>query len=124
MSRYVILEHDHPQRHWDFMLECGDVLKTWRLTEPPKPGQSVPAQASFDHRLIYLDYEGPLSGDRGCVARWDTGTYTWEIDERDRVGVRLDGVRCQGSAVLKRDALGDWTLQMARADCVTPLLPE
>jgi hypothetical protein len=28
-----------------------------------------------DHRLAYLDYEGPVSGDRGIVRRLDTGTF-------------------------------------------------
>ena len=60
VPRYVILEHDHPARHWDFMLESGDVLRTWRLAAPPRPGGAVAAEPSFDHRRAYLDYEGPV----------------------------------------------------------------
>jgi hypothetical protein len=69
MPRFVILEHDHPELHWDFMLEAGAVLRTWRLAAPPALGQVVAAAASFDHRLLYLDYEGPVSGGRGTVRR-------------------------------------------------------
>ena len=28
VPRFVILEHDYPELHWDFMLEAGAVLKT------------------------------------------------------------------------------------------------
>ena len=67
MPRFVILSHDWPTPHWDFLLESGPVLRAWRLLEEPAPNRDVPAEANFDHRLLYLDYEGPLSGDRGSV---------------------------------------------------------
>jgi hypothetical protein len=35
MPRYVILEHDWPERHWDFMLEAGDGPRSWRPAVPP-----------------------------------------------------------------------------------------
>jgi len=75
MSRYVILTHDHPFPHWDLMLEDGGTLRTWRLLSEPGAGRVVPAERLGDHRLAYLDYEGPVSGGRGVVARWDHGTY-------------------------------------------------
>ena len=96
MPRYVILEHDHPQLHWDSMLESGQVLRTWRLAEPPRTGRAIQAEASFDHRPIYLDYEGPVRGGRGRVVRWDTGTFHWEVDEPGRVIVRFAGKRGHG----------------------------
>ncbi|HEV3263181.1 MAG TPA: DNA polymerase ligase N-terminal domain-containing protein [Gemmataceae bacterium] len=110
MSRYVILEHDHPERHWDLMLESGEVLRTWRLAAPPCPGHVVPAEASFDHRRLYLDYEGPVSGDRGRVARWDAGSVTWLADESECVLLRLVGERCRGTAELRRTAPDKWSL--------------
>src|SRR5581483_7197270 len=100
MPRYVILEHDHPERHWDFMLEAGEILRTWRLSSPPAPGQTVVAEASFDHRRHYLDYEGPVSGGRGRVTRWDAGTFTWQADEPEQVVVVLQGNRLKATAVL------------------------
>jgi DNA polymerase Ligase (LigD) len=102
MPRYVILEHDHPARHWDFLLECGDVLLAWRLSAPPGPGGPVDAEQSFDHRPLYLDYEGPISGGRGRVTRWDAGTFEWEAREPGRVAVRLAGVRLRGVFRLER----------------------
>lgn len=109
MPRFVILEHDHPFPHWDFMLEAGGVLRTWRLHAPPAPGVAVRAEALGDHRLHYLDYEGPVSGNRGSVQRWDVGTFAWGEETPARLVVALQGARCQGQAVLQADAQG-WSL--------------
>src|SRR5436305_12258768 len=62
MTRYVILAHDHPFLHWDLMLEHDGSLRTWRLATPPVADQDVAAEELADHRLAYLDYEGPVSG--------------------------------------------------------------
>jgi hypothetical protein len=112
MPRYVILEHDHPVLHWDFMLEAGEVLRTWRLAAPPAGGEMVPAEVIFDHRRLYLDYEGPVRGNRGRVVRWDVGTFEWMAEEEGSVVVRLDGGRARGIAVLKRLASGGWSLAL------------
>ncbi len=114
MPRYVILEHDFPSRHWDFMLESGDVLKTWRLAAPPQPGSAVAAEPSFDHRRAYLDYEGPVSGGRGTVTRWDAGTFSWE-QEVGAVAVRLEGQRLQGRARVESDGAAGWLLVLEGA---------
>src|SRR5437879_9523170 len=89
MPRFVVLEHDHPSLHWDLMLESGDVLRTWRLTAPPQSGRVIAATAVVDHRRIYLDYEGPVSGNRGRVIRWDSGTFSWQKTENDHLVVNL-----------------------------------
>jgi hypothetical protein len=108
MPRFVILEHDHPSLHWDLLLEAGAVLRAWRLAAPPAAGDAVGAEASFDHRLLYLDYEGPVSGSRGRVVRWDGGTFGWEEDAADRVRVRLTGGRLRGVLKLTRGKDGAW----------------
>jgi hypothetical protein len=110
MPRFVILEHDWPELHWDFMLESGEVLRTWRLATPPQSGQSVTATASFDHRREYLDYEGPVSGNRGRVTRWDAGTFTWLADEPSRVEVRVEGRRLSEIVALSHIDGEEWTL--------------
>jgi hypothetical protein len=111
MPRYVILEHDYPSVHWDLMLESGEVLRTWRLTAVPQPGgQAVTATATFDHRPMYLDYEGPIRGNRGHVVRWDHGMFTWQKMESDRLAVELDGVRLRGVMVLERTSHSEWAL--------------
>ncbi len=111
MPRFVILEHDHPELHWDFMLEDAGVLKTWRLLERPQPGTSVPGEMSFDHRLKYLDYEGPISGNRGSVIRWDGGTYEGTLpskfDLNQTIEIDLAGIHLRGPLVF-RSINGNW----------------
>lgn len=89
MPRYVILTHDHPFPHWDLMFEVAGQLRTWRLLSEPGHGRTVRAERLADHRIAYLDYEGPLSGGRGSVSRWDYGTY----EEVQRGRYRLLGQR-------------------------------
>lgn len=75
MPRFVILEHDFPEPHFDLMLEEGDSLRTWRLPAMPRVGEFLFAPELPRHRRLYLDYEGPVGGDRGSVARRASGTY-------------------------------------------------
>jgi hypothetical protein len=110
MPRFVILEHDHPALHWDLMLEDGDVLRTWRLAAPPRPGENVPAGRIADHRKAYLDYEGPVSGGRGTVSRWDAGTYTVVGEGDGWLSVNLEGARVRGPARLSTSGPGGFLL--------------
>jgi hypothetical protein len=110
VPRFVVLEHDHPSLHWDFMLEAGGVLRTWRLSALPEAGRAVAAAASFDHRLAYLDYEGPVSGGRGQVRRRDAGTFEWLRDEPGRIAVRLVGHHLRRTVRLDEGLPGEWTL--------------
>src|SRR5262249_39342277 len=111
MPRFVILEHDHPSLHWDLMLEVGDVLWTCRLSRPPETAsEAIAAQRISDHRRTYLDYEGPVSGGRGVVKRWDAGTYETEVCEPRRIAIRWRGQRLSGSAELKQIDGDRWEL--------------
>jgi hypothetical protein len=101
MAGFVILEHDHPAgRHYDFMLEIGDVLKTWSFAEPPAAGVEQTAVLLPDHRLAYLDYEGPVSGNRGSVKRWDRGEFELLAQTDESVFVKLLGKKIHGHATL------------------------
>ncbi len=96
MPRYVILEHDWPTPHWDVLLEAGAVLRAWRVMDEPRCGVALPAASNFNHRLLYLDYEGPLTGNRGSVTRWDAGTFDWIADSGGHVVIDLCGSRLRG----------------------------
>jgi hypothetical protein len=110
MARFAILEHDHPVLHWDFLLECGPVLWTWRLEAPPERGRGeVRAERIAEHRLLYLDYEGPVSGNRGSVRRWDAGTFDWLEKQEERVAVRLAGMKVAGVWELARVEGAGWS---------------
>ncbi len=74
-GRIVVLLHDHPFRHWDLLLEQSETAATWRLFRPPLTGEPLAAQRIADHRLHYLSWEGPVSGNRGTVRRTHSGTY-------------------------------------------------
>jgi hypothetical protein len=101
MPRFVVLRHDHPVLHWDLMLEAGEVLRTWRLAAPLSPsGGAVEAAASFDHRRLYLDYEGPISGGRGSVVREEHGTFTALQEGDGELALRLDGQQLHGILVV------------------------
>ncbi len=103
MPRFVILRHDDSRGvHFDFMLEAGDVLKTWALPQPPESGVEMPCEALGDHRLGYLDYEGPISGDRGSVTRWDSGVY--QLVEQSMIAwvIDLQGKKLGGRVTLHR----------------------
>jgi len=102
MPRFAILSHDQPTPHWDLFLEAGPVLRAWRLLAPLAAGMPVPAEPAADHRLVYLDYEGPVSGGRGAVTRVDAGAFAWEADTPDHLTVRLTGHRFTGRLVLQR----------------------
>ncbi len=110
MPRYVILEHDHPVLHWDFMLASGGVLRTWRLETIPVADCDIRAEPLPDHRLHYLDYEGPVSGDRGTVFRWDAGEYVLADETGDRIEVELRGGKLRGRAGVERDG-GGWVFR-------------
>jgi hypothetical protein len=75
--RYVVLHHTGiEQPHFDLMLEmsAGLELSTWRLPHwPPHPDdQCTPLPK---HRRDYLEYEGPVSRNRGQVKRVAAGNY-------------------------------------------------
>lgn len=116
MRRFVILRHDSREgTHFDLMLEAGDALKTWALPQPPQPGVEMPCKALGDHRLAYLDYEGPISGNRGSVTRWDSGTYRIVQQDEGQWIVELQGTKLSGRATLcaAPDDRQRWTFQIS-----------
>lgn len=100
MPQFALLEHDHPELHWDLMLKNGTALLTWRLDRIPDGAGEIAAQALPDHRTVYLDYEGPVSGDRGTVIRIDRGDFEFLTFTPDTLTVHLEGSRLQGTASL------------------------
>lgn len=83
MLEFVIVHHsgvDEP--HFDLMFESspGSMLTTWRSEQWPidKPAALV---RIGDHRRDYLDYEGPVSNDRGQVKQVARGRCAIERDE-------------------------------------------
>lgn len=118
MPRFVILRH-FPGRlsdrglHWDLMLEESESLRTWALESTPDVASEVPCRQLDAHRKIYLEYEGPVSGERGDVSRWDAGQFDWEKDEPDEIRVKLKGQSLRGELTLTANGDGYWTARFS-----------
>ncbi|QDV22614.1 hypothetical protein [Aureliella helgolandensis] len=73
---------DSTPSHWDLLLAPplpASQLITYQLLELPDPNRllaKIGARRLPDHRPLYLDYEGPISRNRGSVTRYAAGTYT------------------------------------------------
>lgn len=117
MPRTVLLRHDlphdHPHdhpagsHHFDWLFEPADtpitpatptsadpnarVLITFRLATPPHKalGATLAATRLPPHRRLYLDYEGPISGNRGRVQRVASGHADILADTPDRFAARV-----------------------------------
>ena len=114
---FALLEHDTtaatgvPEaergRHWDLLIEAADPerLPTWRLAHNPLEADGdVAAERIKDHRRMYLDFEGELSGGRGVVRRLDRGPATIAWMAGDEAVVRLDGRLLRGRFEVVRAA--------------------
>ncbi|MBI4563138.1 MAG: hypothetical protein HY716_00390 [Planctomycetes bacterium] len=117
MPRFTIARHDVSEKtknHFDLFLEREQMLKSWRLhsAEFEEPQKAFEAR---DHKLKYLDFEGPLSDNRGDIAIWDTGLYLEDLWSPTVVQVALRGkkVRTRLRLSLDRNAPepGVWTLE-------------
>lgn len=128
--RFVVLRHEMPPgapraAHWDLMLEAGETLRTWALAQEPTGGNPLAATELPPHRLAYLDYEGPVSGDRGQVSRWDQGTYRISSESHDHLIVEIAGTRLRGIASFKRLAGNDqWLFRFSSGRMATSGWPE
>ena len=108
MTRFALLKHDHPTLHWDLMLQVGEVLWTWRLDAMPDPSAPGHAVRIADHRPLYLDYEGPVSGGRGAVKRVAGGEFDWVEDSPNRLAIRLKGKGLSGRLTLEKGHGEEW----------------
>ncbi len=105
------------------MLEAGEVLWTWELRELPVAWQAalpnlkvttnslIDAMRLADHRLTYLDYEGPLTNGRGHVSRQMSGKFQLLENTAQRIVARLTTDKFQTTVELaKTNQLGRWKL--------------
>lgn len=106
MASMVLLEHELPsgERHFDWLMERpsdeGGTLLAFRVFARVDEveiaiggGAPLPGERMKDHRQVYLEFEGALSGDRGAIRRVSRGRVL-ELDEGERsirASVRWDG---------------------------------
>jgi hypothetical protein len=90
--RYVVLHHTGIENpHFDLMVELqfGSDLATWRVAHwPPKPDDTFVALPN--HRRDYLEYEGPVSNNRGEVKRITSGELNVVTRSAKGLNVSLD----------------------------------
>src|SRR4030042_2459452 len=94
IKKFVIQQHSTARGvHWDFMLELGDILQTYRLDKAPQQLIQSPADAVkiFDHPLKFLTYEGPVNKGRGSVRIADFGSHELLCQSDDRLRLHLKG---------------------------------
>jgi hypothetical protein len=116
-SRFVLLSHNWPSPHEDLLLERGGLLLGWRLPHLAtllKSAEPIRAIQSSDHRLAYLDYEGPVSGGRGDVCRQDSGMLDWIAWEPDQLLFHLAGKTWNGVYSLVRLTSDEWDFSAVR----------
>lgn len=82
------------------------MLASPELDQPTWPAEPLP-----DHRLFYLDYEGPVSGNRGVVTQWDKGIFEWIQHEEAHCEFCLNGGKWQGAFRFVRSDDQRWTLE-------------
>ncbi|MFQ5502794.1 MAG: DNA polymerase ligase N-terminal domain-containing protein [Phycisphaerae bacterium] len=102
--RFVVLHHvEATGDHYDLMIEMGNQLATWKLHDPPEHIESEPYGVDRlpDHRPLYLDYEGPISGDRGHVTRHDSGVCVVHKHTDTRWAVTFCGQHLKGDYILE-----------------------
>jgi hypothetical protein len=104
--RFAVLCHDHPFPHWDLLLEQGADCRTWRLLDDPAGPGPWRAEPLPPHRRLYLDYEGPVSGDRGTVHQWDAGSLVWLTATERHAAVLVRGQRWSGRLSLQLTPAG------------------
>jgi DNA polymerase Ligase (LigD) len=118
-TRFVVLRHvRRDDVHFDLMIQQGGALATWKSTVAPEAAQSeaVACERLADHRLTYLEYEGPISGDRGHVTRIDQGACSVEVWDEDRVDVVFRGMRMIGRYRICKTQDDDQSWSLMRLD--------
>lgn len=115
--RWVLLRHEVPRPagvsgvsgksgvdwHFDWMIErvAGGGLLTFRvMVRVDEVGVTeFVATKLVDHRAVYLEYEGEISGGRGTVSRVVSGTVVNVVEGAGEIAIDLDIGRFVGTVV-------------------------
>jgi len=113
-KRFVIQEHTagirHRRIHWDFMLESGNILQTYRLDKAPDEilHYSANALRILDHSLKFLTYQGPVNKGQGSVCIVESGTFQIIRQNHSRVKLNLNGQTLEGKFILVQIKDDEW----------------
>ena len=81
------------------MIEQGDILKTWRLENPPEKlaSEKTKAMPIFDHDKKFLTYQGPVNNGKGNVEIVDEGNCTIELISENEIKINFEGRKLKNS---------------------------
>jgi hypothetical protein len=107
--RFSIAKHEMPANssrhsHFDLFLESQGTLLTWELSSLPTTPKKQLVRRLANHRLVYLDFQGPLSDDRGTVKLVDSGSLKWMTLESERLIAHIKGQTADGILTLTSGA--------------------
>lgn len=106
-NQFVVLLHEMPSdsdraSHFDWMFELDGSLRTWAVEtnndiesflSKPSPSKRFCWSATklANHRIDYLEYEGPVSNNRGQVSCRLKGEFDLLCDDEDsfRASLRI-----------------------------------
>jgi hypothetical protein len=78
-------------RAWLHRLQEGTTKQSTTDENTEVANDPIVVERLPDHRMAYLDYEGPLSGGRGSVSRCLAGEYRSDKCTTDEIVVHLEG---------------------------------
>jgi bifunctional non-homologous end joining protein LigD len=110
-KKFVIQQHSSGSDvHWDFMLQIGNILQTYRLDKAPQELVRTPANAVkiFDHPLKFLTYEGSVNKGRGNARIADSGTYEIVHQVDDLIELNINGKILKGNFTLSHIEGDNW----------------
>ncbi len=125
-TRFAVQRHETPdsaESHFDLLVERDGVLVTFRVDDLDAlaelaEGERLAVERIADHRIIYLDFEGSISGDRGTVTLRDRGPGEVRPRGDGSLDLRVAGDRVRGTfraapAAPEAEAapLGPWVLE-------------
>lgn len=118
-ARYVVLFHrQQAGDHFDLMIENGETLATWKMEQPSEnaTAEGISCRRLGGHRREYLEYEGPISGERGSVTRHDEGQCEFEKQDESVWCGRFDGKKLSWRFELRRGDVDveTWTFYLFR----------
>lgn len=118
---FCVQKHAASHLHYDFRLECKDVMLSWAIPKGPSldPSQKRLAVHVEDHPLEYRHFEGIIPEGNygaGSVMIWDEGFFSvpgadtkkeienalWQGFEDGHIEIDLQGEKLRGGYVLQR----------------------
>ena len=112
---YSIIKHSINDQnfHYDFLIKNNDILECWQFQKLPcfDSDLSLTCKKIFDHRLIYLTYEGEISNNRGAVMLIENGFFDIQIQQANLIKFKSQSKILTGTFKLELVSEDTWKLK-------------